>query len=88
MHMMRLNYNGFDVTYGKERNGPYSARIYPTLERGTYLNAIKWITGCNTKEEILLCIGFEVCDLIKSEVDPTIPFRGNTQVLNYSEKAQ
>ena len=87
MHMMKLNFNGFRVTYGKSRNGPYSARIYSGNENGAYFTPIKWIVDCETKEEILINIGFEICDLVKQEVDPTVPYQGDTQVIGHLKGA-
>ena len=85
MHRMKLNSNGFDVTYGKEKNKPYSATIYPHAESGVYLHPIRHINGCATKEEILVAIGFEVCDIVKSEINPNEPFTGTAFTINYGK---
>ena len=82
MHMIKTSLDGFRVTYGKERNGPYSARIYDSSTE-SYFTPIKYVKGCETKEEVLLRIGFEICDLIKNEVSPFETYEGKTRVISY-----
>uniref|UniRef100_A0A6M3MDZ8 Uncharacterized protein n=1 Tax=viral metagenome TaxID=1070528 RepID=A0A6M3MDZ8_9ZZZZ len=84
MHMKKLNLCGFRVNYGKERNGPYSACIYDNTSN-SYFIPIKRIKGCETNDDILLRIGFEVALLTLAEVSPDVDFNGKTQIIDYSD---
>ena len=83
MHMKKLDLYGFRVTYGKERKGPHSAKIYDNTSN-SYFTPIKWIKGCETNDDILLSIGFEVAILVLAEVSPSTVFDGKTQIIDHT----
>lgn len=84
MLMRKITLDGFRVSYGKVRGGPFEARIYDSAST-SYLWCLKWITGCATEKEILLRIGFEIAVLVLNEVDPSVQYKGVTQKIDYSE---
>ena len=64
--MRWMNLSGWRVLYGKRRNRSYQASFYPPNSN----TAIKSIVDCESKQELLIKIGYELAVLDMAEVRP------------------
>ena len=64
--MRWMNLSGWRILYGKRKNRPYQASFYPPNSN----TAVKSIVDCESEQELLIKIGYELAVLDMAEVRP------------------